>query len=120
MLAKRAGGHPLVAHKSHVAEHRSLNHLKDHHNAFGDPYVLRVHIHELPRAVQAADVLLDHRRIENLACPRHQRWQFGNLGHLIAFDSHFDDAIGFLSRCGSFHRRKRLHTTACGICRKRA
>ena len=94
LLPQRAGGDPLVADVLDVAEHRPLDHLEDDDDSLRHPDVLRVHVDELLRAVERADVLLDRAGVENLAGPGHELRQLRDVGGVIALDADLDDAVG--------------------------
>ena len=105
LLAERPRRDPLVADILHVAEHRPLDDLEDHHDPFGDPHRLGADIDELPAPVEGADVLLDRLHVEDLAGTGDELGELRNLGGVIPLDPDLDDPIRFID--GSQCRRGR-------------
>ena len=97
LLADGAGRHALVADVFDIPQHRPLHHLEDHDHAFLDADILRVDIDELAAAMERADVLLDGLGIEDLAGAGDELGQLRHIGRMVAFDPHFDDAVGFVN-----------------------
>ena len=96
LLPQRPGGDPLVADILHVAEHRPLDDLEDHHDSLGDPHRLRADIDELPAPVEGADVLLDRLHVEDLAGPGDELGELRDLGGMIPLDPDLDDPVRFV------------------------
>jgi hypothetical protein len=113
LLAKRAGGDPLVADVAHVPQHRPLDHLEDDHHAVGHADILRMHVDELPRAVQRPHVLLHRARVEGLAGSGHELGELRDLGRLVALDPNLDDQVGL--RGGGHGRHGRQRGRAGGV-----
>ena len=98
LFAERAGGDPLVADVFHIPQHRPLDDLEDHHDAFGHADILGVHVDELPRLVQRADVFFDRLGVEDLAGAGDEFGELRDVGGVVALNPHLDDDLARCSR----------------------